>query len=141
MLGLPPAVVARCRQAEHTQGASKRQHFFRACDGSQQPGLRGTLGQASSVKAPTQGSQESQQQSYNRGERAVSLAQSKDLGLEPDVVHVEDISGNDRLVVPAEPAKRGGAWYAELGEDVRIAGGADEVPESVVVGLLASGMG
>ena len=57
------------------------------------------------------------------------------------MVHVEHISGDNRLVVPAEPAKGGGARYAELGEDVRIAGGADEVPESVVVGLLASGMG
>ena len=77
---------------------------------------------------PTQRAHDSQPPPHNGGERAVSLAQSQDLGLEPDVVHVEDISGNDRLVVPAEPTKRGRARYAELGEDVRIAGGADEVP-------------
>ena len=57
------------------------------------------------------------------------------------MVYVEDISGDDRLVVPAQPAKGGGARYAELGEYVRTAGGSDEVPESVVVGLLASGVG
>ncbi len=81
MLGLPPVVVARCGQAEDAQGASKRQDVLCALDGPQQLGLRGTLGKASSVKAPTQGSHESQKQSYNGGERAVSLAQPEDLGL------------------------------------------------------------
>ncbi len=56
------------------------------------------------------------------------------------MVHVEHISGDNRLVVPAAPAKGGGARYAELGEDVRIAGGADQVAEAVVAGLLASGL-
>ena len=57
------------------------------------------------------------------------------------MVHVEHISGDNRLVVPKEPAKGGGARDAELGEDVRIAGGTDEVPEAVVAGLLLSAVG
>ncbi len=52
------------------------------------------------------------------------------------MVHVEPIGGDNRLVVHAEPAKGRGARNAELSEDFRIAGGADEVAESVVVGLL-----
>ncbi len=76
MLGLLPAVVARCRQAEDAQGAAKRQRVRSALHGPQQPGLRGTLGQAPSVEAPTQGAHESQQKSGNGRERAVSSARS-----------------------------------------------------------------
>ena len=72
----------------------------------QQPGLPGTLWQASSLKVPTQGSHESQQQPDNGGGCTVSLAQFQDLGLEPDEDRVEGVSGHARLVGPAQPAKR-----------------------------------
>ncbi len=51
----------------------------------------------------------------------MSPAQVQDLGLELNVVHVEHISGDDRLAIPAEPAKGDGARGAELGEDIQIA--------------------
>ena len=100
--------------------------------------LRRALWQPGSVKLHTHCSHERQQEPDDGDELLVAPTQLQDLRLEPDLVKVEYITGDHWLVLALQPPDGRRTRHAELGHDIGLAGRSDEIPQAVVVCLLAA---
>jgi hypothetical protein len=87
--------------------------------------------------ATSDADQEHQEANYGRDDPQAA-SQSQYLCLELDLSHLEYVKCHHVLGGSVEPAGRGGSWHSEIRRDAQVARLANELAESVVVGLSVS---
>jgi hypothetical protein len=136
--GVAPGMVAGRGEADGAESGVEAERASGSGDGVEEGGFGVAVGKTVGVELNTEGVDEREEKSEKGEEDAIAALEVEQVGVKGLEVAGENIVRDDGTGPSTEPACRGGARDAEMGEEARVAFEDGEVAEAMVVGVAAS---